>query len=98
MGLRLNEHRSLVLNGYPGEQNLWQFLPKSLRLPGWLWWLNLVSALVFLLLGIKGYWDDTSRWYAIGSLFGMLVLGILGGYLARNWIAPADEEGARESG
>jgi len=77
--------------------NLWmdrRFLPKSLRLPGWLWWLNLLSALVFLFLGLKGYWDDASRWYAIASLCGMLLLGILGGHLARNWIAPADEEDA----
>ncbi|MFH1267786.1 MAG: hypothetical protein ABIK89_18880, partial [Planctomycetota bacterium] len=64
----------------------------------WLWWLNLVSALVFLFLGLKGYWDDASRWYAIGSLCGMLLLGILGGHLAHNWIAPVDEEDACWSG
>ncbi len=76
--------------------NLWmdrRFLPKAIRLPAWLWLLNLVSAIVFLGLGLKGYWDDASRWYAIGSLAVMLLLGVAGGYLARTWIAPADAEG-----
>lgn len=74
--------------------NLWmdrRFLPKSLRMPGWLWWLNLVAALVFLLLGLKGYWDDASRWYAIGSLGVMLLAGILGGHVAGKWIAHGTE-------
>jgi len=75
--------------------NLWmdrRFLPKSMRLPAWLWLLNLVSAFVFLVLGLKGYWDHTSRWYAIGSLGGMLLLGVAGGYLAGRWMTSADEE------
>jgi len=70
--------------------NLWmdrRFLPKALRLPAWLWLLNLVSALVFLVLGLKGYWDDRSRWYAIGCLCGTLLAGVVGGYLARRWIS-----------
>jgi Mn2+/Fe2+ NRAMP family transporter len=65
--------------------NLWmdrRFLPKPLRLPAWLWLLNAVSACVFVGLGLKGYVDDTSRWYAIGALGGMLLLGIAGGYWA----------------
>jgi hypothetical protein len=75
--------------------NLWmdrRFLPRALRLPAWLWGLNLLSGLVFLALGLKGYWDDRSRWYAIGTLFGMLLLGLAGGHLGRRWIAPANEE------
>jgi hypothetical protein len=72
----------------------WRFLPKAMRLPAWLWLLNLVSAFVFLGLGLKGYWDDKSRWYAIGSLGVMLLLGVAGGYAAGRWIVPADEEDA----
>jgi len=77
--------------------NLWmdrRFVPKTMRLPAWLWLLNLVSAFVFVGLGLKGYWDDKSRWYAIGSLGGMLLFGALGGYLAGKWIAPPDKEDA----
>jgi Mn2+/Fe2+ NRAMP family transporter len=77
--------------------NLWmdrRFLPKALRLPVWLWLLNLVSGLVFLGLGLKGYWDHKSRWYAIGSLCGMLMVAAAGAYLAGKWIAPADEKNA----
>lgn len=77
--------------------NLWmdrRFLPKALRLPWWLWFLNLVSGLVFLALGLKGYWDDQSRWYAIGSFGGMLLVAAAGAHLAGGWIAPTDEEDA----
>ena len=75
--------------------NLWmdrRFLPKGLRLPGWLWLLNLVSAFVFLGLGLKGYWEDQSRWYAIGSLCAMLLVAAVGAHLAGRWIAPADDK------
>jgi len=57
--------------------NLWmdrRFLPQGLRLPRWLWCLNLLSGFVFLGLGLKGYWDHSSRWYAIASLCVLLVL------------------------
>jgi hypothetical protein len=39
--------------------NLWmdrRYLPSKLRLPAWLWVLNLISAVVFIVLGCKGYW------------------------------------------
>ena len=65
--------------------NLWmdrRFLPKALRLPGWLWLLNLLSGLAFISLGLKGYWEHESRWYAIGSLGVMLLLGWIGARLA----------------
>ncbi len=64
--------------------NLWmdrRFLPKALRLPAWLWLLNLVAGLVFLGLGIKGYWDHKSRWYAIGSLCVMFALAAVGAHI-----------------
>jgi hypothetical protein len=75
--------------------NLWmdrRFLPGALRLPAWLWLLNLVSGFLFLGLGLKGYWDDQSRWYAIGSLCVMLSLAAAGAHLAGKWMAPADEK------
>ncbi len=45
-----------------------RFLPRALRMPRWLWLLNLFAAAVFLALGIKGYWDHDSRWLALGGL------------------------------
>lgn len=55
------------------------------RLPRWLWLLNLVSGFVFLGLGLKGYGDHKSRWYAIGSLGAMLSLAAVGAYLIGKW-------------
>lgn len=75
--------------------NLWidrKFLPKGLRLPAWLWLLNLVSGFIFIGLGIKGYWDHESRPYAVGSLCAMLVIATVGARLARRWITRTDAE------
>jgi tellurite resistance protein TehA-like permease len=75
--------------------NLWmdqRFLPKALRLPRWLWLFNVIAGLVFLALGIKGYWDHESRPYAIGSLCVMIVVGAVGATLAGRWITRADEK------
>jgi Mn2+/Fe2+ NRAMP family transporter len=72
--------------------NLWmdrKFLPKALRLPIWLWLLNLVSGFIFIGLGLKGYWEDQSRWYAIGSLCVMLSIAAVSSHLAGRWLAPA---------
>ena len=77
--------------------NLWmdrRFLPKALRLPRWLWLLNLVSGVVFLGLGLKGFWDHKSRWYAIGSLCAMLSLAAVGAYLIGKWTATSDKTGS----
>jgi hypothetical protein len=60
--------------------NLWmdrKFLPAGLRLPIWLVLLNLLSGLVFLVLGLKGFWDHESRWYAIGSMLAILATGVV---------------------
>ena len=64
------------------------------RLPRWLWLLNLVSGFVFLGLGLKGYWDHKSRWYAIGSLGAMLSLAAVGAYLIGKWTARSDKQDA----
>ena len=58
-----------------------RFLPPGLRMPRWLLALNLVSGAVFLLLGIKGYWDHESRVFAIGSLIALLGIGVLGAWV-----------------
>ena len=73
--------------------NLWmdrRFLPKTLRMPAWLLLLNLVSGLAFLGLGLKGYWDDASRWYAAGGLAVMLLVSVTGAHLAGRRFARAD--------
>ena len=60
--------------------NLWmdrKFLPAGLRLPRWLMLLNLLAGVIFLCLGIKGYWDHESRWYAIGSMLSILAAGLI---------------------
>ncbi len=77
--------------------NLWmdrRYLPKALRLPGWLWLFNLVSGFIFLGLGIKGYWDHQSRWYAIGSLCVILSVAAVGAHLIGRWSSPANEKNA----
>jgi Mn2+/Fe2+ NRAMP family transporter len=77
--------------------NLWmdrKFLPKALRLPGWLWLLNLISGLVFLALGLKGYWDDQSRWYSIGILCAMLSVAAICAHFANRWTKPSGRKDA----
>ena len=81
--------------------NLWmdrRFLPAALRLPRWLWLLNLLSGAVFLGLGLKGYWDHKSRWYALGSLCVMLSLAALGAYLTGRWTAASDKAEPKAQG
>ncbi len=68
--------------------NLWmdrRFLPTALRMPVWLKLLNLLSAIIFIGLGFKGYWDDQSRWFAIATIGGMLALGLLAARVAVAW-------------
>ncbi len=75
--------------------NLWmdkRFLPKALRLPVWLWLLNLVSGAVFIGLGLKGYWDHKSRWYAIGSLCAILLLAAVGAHLISRWTVASEKK------
>ncbi len=65
--------------------NLWmdkKYLPRPLRMPVWLMLLNLVSFFVFLVLGVKGYWEHESREYALWSLPVMLGIGVVGAALA----------------
>ncbi len=57
-----------------------RFLPKPLQMPIWMFLLNAFSAVVFLALGVKGYWDHESRWVALGGLAGFALV---------SWIAAA---------
>ncbi len=57
--------------------NLWidyRFLPRPLRMSHALSLLNLVAGIVFLALGLKGYWDH-SGWSSIAILVGTIALG-----------------------
>jgi hypothetical protein len=89
-----NLFTGVLLCGLLCMVNLWmdrRFLPKGLRLPAWLWLLNLVSGFLFLGLGIKGYWDHESRRYAICSLCAMLFIAAAGAHLASRRIRKAED-------
>ncbi len=70
--------------------NLWmdrRYLPIGLRMPLWLVLLNLIAGLLFLALGLKGYWDahDPDGWFFERRWFpvaGLLLSVVLGGLLA----------------
>ena len=51
-----------------------RFLPRNLWMRWPMRWLNALAALVFLALGLKGYWDH-SRWTACMMLGGTLAAG-----------------------
>ena len=38
--------------------------------------LNLIAAPIFLVLGLKGYWEHSSRLYALTSLAVLIVAGV----------------------
>lgn len=61
-----------------------RYMPRKLRAPGWLIWINLLSCGVFLSLGIKAYWDY-GGFGALLLLFGTIVSG----WLAAWWCALA---------
>jgi len=63
----------------------WRFLPKKLRMPNWLLLLNVVSGLIFLGLGLKGYWDNhdpsssflSQRWFSIGGIVAVMFVSMI---------------------
>lgn len=83
--------------------NLWmdhRWLPAALRMPAWLMLLNLVAGLVFLSLGLKGYWDAHNpagpffqqRWFPIaGLLMSILLGGLCAAWLGRGRRPPENE-------
>jgi hypothetical protein len=54
-----------------------RWLPPELQPPIWLNALNVVSAIVFLGLGLKGYWDNENRIVAVGGMFGLLFVSMI---------------------
>ncbi|HUY90203.1 MAG TPA: Nramp family divalent metal transporter [Pirellulales bacterium] len=54
-----------------------RWLPAALWPPIWLRGLNAVSAVVFLALGLKGYWDNENRTLIVGSMAGIVVLALV---------------------
>lgn len=52
-------------------------LPPGLQPPKWLVAMNVLSAVVFLALGIKGYWDNEHRIVAVCSMAGIFVIALL---------------------
>ena len=63
----------------------WKFLPRGLQAGNPLTMLNALVGLIFLALGIKGYWDH-SGWTAFLILVGTLALGWLGAWAGRVWL------------
>ena len=54
-----------------------RWLPVALRPPFYLTGLNFLAGLLFLVLGIKGYWDNENRVIAVGGLAGLFAVSIL---------------------
>lgn len=67
--------------------SLWvdqRWLPRALRMRWPLVLLNVVAGLIFLFLGLKGYWDH-SGWIAFAILGGTLAVGWIAAPLAANF-------------
>ena len=54
-----------------------RWLPPALRPPIYLTGLNFLAGLLFLMLGIKGYWDNKDRILAVGSIAGLFAVSML---------------------
>ena len=53
-----------------------RWLPPGLQPSRWLSGLNMISAFVFLALGLKGYWDNENRILAVTGILGMLLIAL----------------------
>jgi hypothetical protein len=60
----------------------WRYVPRSLRAPVWLFLLNLGSTVLFLLLGIKAYWDYAGSWS----------IAMLAATIGAGWIAASIQQ------
>ena len=65
--------------------NLWMevtCIPRKLQSPPWMQGMYVFAAIVFLTLGLKGYWDNhdpnggflQSRWFSIGGIIGVVIV------------------------
>jgi hypothetical protein len=59
-----------------------RWLPPALRPPWWLVGLNVVSAIIFLALGLKGYWDNENRAVVVGGMAAILAIALLASWAA----------------
>ncbi len=73
-----------------------RFLPPALRMRPWLIGLNLLAGAIFLALGMKGYWDYSSRWLAIGAILGMFGIGITVAWCRQRLVLTAVDEDSSE--
>ena len=65
--------------GLIGVLVLWmdrRWLPPGLHPSRWLSGLNMISALVFLTLGVKGYWENENRLIAVSGILGTLLVAL----------------------
>jgi hypothetical protein len=54
-----------------------RWLPAELQPPVWLTAMNVISAVVFFGLGVKGYWDNENREVVVGCLFGIFIFAMI---------------------
>lgn len=59
-----------------------RWLPIGLRPPAYLTGFNLLGGILFLTLGLKGYWDNEHRSLAVGSMLGLFAAAVLIAQLA----------------
>jgi hypothetical protein len=80
----------------------WRFLPKPLRMSKLLLLLNMVSGVVFLYLGLKGYWDSEvdggkffqKRWFSIGGILTVMAVSMI---FAARWSSPKPTDETRQA-
>ncbi|MCA9028795.1 MAG: Nramp family divalent metal transporter [Planctomycetaceae bacterium] len=54
-----------------------RWLPAELQPPTWLTLLNILSSILFLYLGLKGYWENENRNLILWSMCGILALSMV---------------------
>jgi hypothetical protein len=54
-----------------------RWLPDELQPPTWLTTMNVVSAVVFFGLGVKGYWDNENREGVVSCLIGIFIFAMI---------------------
>jgi glycerol uptake facilitator-like aquaporin len=67
-------------------------LPPGLQPPKWLIAMNVLSAIVFLALGLKGYWDNEHRIVVVCSMASIFVIAMVVAWALRSKIEIASNE------
>jgi hypothetical protein len=76
----VNLFTGLVACGLICASTIWmdrRWLPAGLQPPLWLTGLNVFSAIVFLGLGFKGYWDNENRVVVVCSMMSIFAFAML---------------------